>query len=69
MDRNIEDKNLMIEESFKNFAEDYFTEDFLDDKYTLCEKCIGKFLDNIFYNAKTKVGKSLSNLDRLLQEE
>ena len=71
MDRNLIDKNLMIEESFKNFAEDYFAEDFfaedfLDEKYTLCEKCMGKFLDNIFYNSKTKLGKSLSNLDRLL---
>jgi len=65
MDRNLSDKNLMIEESFKNFAEDYFAEDFLDEKYTLCEKCMGKFLDNIFYNSKTKLGKSLSNLDRL----
>jgi len=66
MDRNLSDKNLMIEESFKNFAQDYFAEDFLDDKYALCEKCMRKFLDNIFYNSKTKIGKSLSNLDRLL---
>ena len=66
LERKTPTENLMIEESFKNFVNDYFEEDFLDKEYTLCEKCMGKFLDNIFYNSKTKLGKSLSNLDRLL---
>ncbi len=66
IERKSSDKNLMIEESFKNFARDYFDEEYLDKNYTLCEKCMGKFMDNIFYNSKTKVGKRLSNLDELL---
>lgn len=70
IERKSSSKDSMLNQSFKSFSVDYFTEDFLNSEEIhetpmFCEKCLGKFMDNILYNSKSKAAKLIDNFDNL----